>query len=373
MSAYIEIALDTTAPAIDVGEPTGLDAGATLRITASSPDLDLASLTAVVTGFGGTYPMDYAAGEFSLALPVDFVGGLYQIQITSADDVGNTRLVLVPVTIRSAGRAGVVQASTFKVGVIAHRETEVVGVSGGSVHTRPPAPAVKLTYYQEVMRTPGLISYWRLAESGPTEFLARDERDVFDGTYFNGVQGVPSLLPSDSADKAWQITASDDNIHFNDTAYGFPGRAPFSVEFLYKPDGTPTPDTPLVARAFATGGWGICVGTDGALEVFRNNVGQSGPDPASTVQSGGAPLADGITRHIVYTYDGTNSTFYFDGVLQSPVAHPLSVFDNGELRIGRVPAFSGSGGLGIYDELSIYSTALNASRVALHYSATGLS
>jgi hypothetical protein len=267
-------------------------------------------------------------------------------------------------------------SSSFGVGI--------VGVSGGTVHmTTPP-----LTYYQEVMRTPGLLAYWRLAEGGPTDptgFVAFDDKGENSATYFNtfgpaaGTQGQPSTLPSDPADRSWRANDTDDRVHLSGDNFGFAGRVPFSVEFLFNadPPGLGEPGAiegmSVVSRAFSTGGWGLCTGTDPtALEVFRNDLAHAGPNVATTVQSGGSPLLVGHTTHIVYVYDGTNSIFYFNGALQSSTPHPLDVVASGGLTFGRAPAISNFAALGRYDEVAIYNEALDASRVTLHYSASGL-
>ncbi len=84
---------------------------------------------------------------------------------------------------------------------------------------------------------------------------------------------------------------------------------------------------------------------------------------------GGAPVVIGKWTHIVLTYDGTNSTFYADGVQVRKDAVPSYLANNGaeDLILGQGPATGQSPFDGYIDELAIYNYPLSAAQVAAHY------
>jgi hypothetical protein len=78
-------------------------------------------------------------------------------------------------------------------------------------------------------------------------------------------------------------------------------------------------------------------------------------------------ITTGVYHHLVGTYDGTTSKFYFDGSLVGSTTTTFSANTTDAIQVGSSPYNDYHPGY--VDEVAIYSTALSASRVTAHYNA----
>ncbi|MGA9777554.1 MAG: LamG-like jellyroll fold domain-containing protein [Verrucomicrobiia bacterium] len=93
---------------------------------------------------------------------------------------------------------------------------------------------------------------------------------------------------------------------------------------------------------------------------MRPNPGYVGAGPAVTV---------GQWTHLVISYDGTNATFYVNGVAYNTYAIPQFLVNDGaeNLVMGEGPATGFAPYDGYIDEVAIYNYALSAAQVTNHY------
>ena len=116
--------------------------------------------------------------------------------------------------------------------------------------------------YQDTILDSGASGYWRLGEGSGT--TASDVLNANAGTYENGtVLGRPGALAGD-ADTAASFDAGDDDVQGPD-AFGYPGRAAFSVEFWLDPSTAgQNAWRPIVAKQSGTqssrDGWAVWLG-----------------------------------------------------------------------------------------------------------------
>jgi hypothetical protein len=222
----------------------------------------------------------------------------------------------------------------------------------------PPPPT---SAYATKVLSDGPVAYWRLGElSGTT---ASDSAGANKGTYVNGpTLGAPSLLGSDSANKATTFDGVNDYVTVNDSA-GLSQAAKVSVEAWIKPGAVP-----------AAGGWASVLTKREAYTIQFN-----GPRLEFTVMQGGgtrkraqAPagaVVAGQVYHVVGTYDGTTARLYLNGTEAAnlPLTGAIGVNANA-LVLG---SWDGSSEryTGTIDDAAVYPAALTAAQVKAHFDA----
>jgi len=87
----------------------------------------------------------------------------------------------------------------------------------------------------------------------------------------------------------------------------------------------------------------------------------------------GGSVSTGNWHHLVGTFDGTNMRLYIDHGLIDTLSNPGSINSSGmDLNIGRRGTLDDSFSDGLIDEVRIYSRALTADEIYLHYLAGAL-
>lgn len=242
------------------------------------------------------------------------------------------------------------------------------GNAGNAVAAAPSFTACA-AYRDMILRSQGLLSYWRLGEAtGAT--TAADAVGSRTGTYTGGaVLGAPGSLTREN-DTAVTFDGADDHVALGD-AYDFAGTAPFTVEawvnrtsaFEDRWRKVITKDSVASPRS----GWGMGVvasGDPGANRfVFDRfvNGGYSGVRSTTvTVPS--------RWYYVVTTYDGATLRMYVDGVLEASTATTSALPDTTTpLRIGGISDSAWEFFPGSIDEVAIYGRALQASEVSWRY------
>jgi Concanavalin A-like lectin/glucanases superfamily len=230
------------------------------------------------------------------------------------------------------------------------------------------------------------VAYYRLEEANASPTAADSSGNAFDGfityvTQSDGTTvfpqlGVPGLF-TNSALFAPSTGVGQGHIDvpvnstINPTTDGTTG-APFSAEMwalaTTQPGGF---ETPLDDSSFFnepppygnSGGWNFYQ-TPGPASTWsfslRPNPGFVGNGPAVVI---------GQWTHLVLTYDGTNTTFYVNGVAVGTYAVPQFLVNSGtaDLLFGYGPATGQGPFSGQLDEVAIYNYALTFNQVTNHY------
>jgi Concanavalin A-like lectin/glucanases superfamily/Immunoglobulin domain len=223
-------------------------------------------------------------------------------------------------------------------------------------------PATKS--YADTVKADNPVSYWRLDEPANAT-TAADSADSNPGDYLNGVTlGVPGALVGD-----------------NDTAAGFTATNQTKVDVPFTP-ALNTPQFTVELWAKVTGG----SGTYRSPLTSRADLPQRGyifyAEPGNTWQFwtgngvgtgwdviAGPAVQDNIWAHLAGVYDGTNQSFYVNGVLAGSAPAGFAPNDENGLRIGG-GATEGDGDFffqGDIDDVSFYDKALSEDRILAHY------
>jgi hypothetical protein len=216
-------------------------------------------------------------------------------------------------------------------------------------------------YGDLVLAHPALVGYWRLGEaSGPFEDLAGavDLTAGYDGG-MPGNRGYTSLLAS-GADASWRSAAGGVVGAATDDFF-FDGTAPFSVEFLYHREGTPTAGANM-SRQHDTNSsdlWSFVQRADGTVRFIRG----------STISTAAAGWVNGTTYHVCGTYDGANMRFYRSATLiGGPTAAGSRNGGTGGISASalRIGPGAGLGYTFVVDEFAIYSDDLDLATIQAH-------
>jgi hypothetical protein len=218
-------------------------------------------------------------------------------------------------------------------------------------------------YATTVLATSGLLSYWRLGESGSAT-TAADSKGTNSGSYVSlPTLGVGGAISGDSN------TAAQFN---GTTTYATAARqiqGDFSIEFWFKStQGVGTNDS----------WWGnaglVDAESSGAQNDFGSSLRSDGkivagigtPDVSVVSPAGG--YNNGAWHHVVFTRTQTTGlmTLYVDGAsVGSATGSTLSLTATPTISFGRVNG--GSLLAGTMDEIAVYTTPLSAATVLDHY------
>lgn len=223
----------------------------------------------------------------------------------------------------------------------------------------PPDPE---TSYRASVLADGPIAYWRLAEASGSD-AADESGGGHAAAYENGVAlGQPSALASDSGDHAVVLDGVDDRLDAGDAAGAFDfGASDFSVEAWVKT--TQAGDEVIAGKG---GDWALDVTGDGGHEGRARLTLSDGA--SSTVAYSSVAVDDGVWHHVVAAvHRGAGVTVFVDGSAGTAVTDATSgvLASGASLLIGAGPggpAFGGS-----VDDVAVYSSALDAGRVVVHW------
>ncbi len=243
------------------------------------------------------------------------------------------------------------------------------------------------TDYPTTVLADNPVAYYRLEEANGSDTVADSSPNDFTGfvTYSPQADNVtifPQLgIPGIDTNAALFATSTgimqgNIDVPVNSTINpvlpdGITG-APFSVELWVQSSLQPGNfEVPLDDSSdFGqpppfnnSAGWNIYETASPATWSYsmRPSPGYVGSGPAVVV---------GQWAHLVLTYDGTNATFYVNGVVGiAPIAIPQFLANNGaeDLKFGEGPATGFAAYDGAIDEVAIYNYPLSAIQVANHY------
>jgi concanavalin A-like lectin/glucanase superfamily protein len=219
------------------------------------------------------------------------------------------------------------------------------------------SPPSTSSYSQQVLGASGLVSYWRLDETGGT--VAGDKLGANPGAYDGPWLGAHGLIPTDS-----------------DTAAGFNG---VSDRVVVPADGSLSPTGALSIEAIAKGSdlrgslvrrlgsYELRMQSDGAVlfRVWIGGVAQSLESPPGSVQTG-------ATYHLVGTYDGSTLRIYRNGAQIASRAQTGAMTSAGNDLVLGYNDYANTYFPGTIDDVAFYSRALDAATVDLHATLAGL-
>ena len=225
--------------------------------------------------------------------------------------------------------------------------------SATTLVTQPPP-----TGYKAAVVADSPVSYWRLGEASGT--AAADERGTNAGIYANSpTLGQPSLLLTDSTDKAVAFDGTNDNVRVANSAT-LALSSPLSLEVWIKPASLPASGS---FASILTKAESYSLQFNGPRLEFT--IMQNGNRRRLQAPSGA--IVAGQTYHVVGTYDGTTQRLYVNGtqVASAPLTGPASSNGNA-LYIG---SWDGAHEFfkGTIDEAAVYGATLSPARVSTHY------
>ncbi|MGI8779926.1 MAG: LamG domain-containing protein, partial [Solirubrobacteraceae bacterium] len=222
--------------------------------------------------------------------------------------------------------------------------------------------------YRDVVGDDDPVSYWRLGETAGT--AAADQQAANAGTYV----GSPALnrtgAPAGDADRSPLFNGTTQYVNVPDSAsLDTLGNAGITLEIWAKRSSTTgTTDINLFSKGCDAAELTINA-TSGLVQFWKSCVVNTAPLATSTAAG---DIDDTEWHHIVATKAGTTSKLYVDGVDVTVIGTDSTLAaTNVALRIG---AWDSGGSLfdffpGRLDEAAVYSRALSATEVKLHYNA----
>jgi hypothetical protein len=194
----------------------------------------------------------------------------------------------------------------------------------------------------------GLVAWW------PGESNADDVVGGNNGTMQNGASYAPGFVGT-----AFSFTGTDEAVLIPYApSFNLSAMSGWTIEAWVNPASFNNSSWPTI---YAEGYWDASLGLDsgtGALDSYINNANRF-------IGSVAVPL--GQWSHVALVYDGTNRTFYVNGVFAGAGSAPGINPDNDTSCIGNVIPNESSSFNGLIDEVSIYNRALSFDEIAAIY------
>lgn len=209
------------------------------------------------------------------------------------------------------------------------------------------------THHELVLRSPGLLSYWRLGEASGN---FADQVGGKTGSATGGITyGVAGAIPT-SFDKAVTFDGTTGYIAFADTDFEFLGTAPFSVAAWVNV--AALSNTPVIlGKGAGVEGWRLEHTSIGQV-LFRRQT------TAGNDSSTAAPLRIGAWVHVAGVYDGTTVRVFTGVRAGSGAASTRSLIHNTDpFTIGSLAGSATRFVSGSVDEVAIWNRALGRSEI----------
>jgi len=219
------------------------------------------------------------------------------------------------------------------------------------------------TPYRDVVLADAPAAYWRLGEAQGASTAVDQASSPDNGTYTN----TPTLGQwgplSGDPDRAARFDGAGSFVDVPDASKLKPATA-FSVEAWVK---TTASNGVIVDKPYSAGS-SVSYSLSVALGKAKAAVNLAGG--AYSVSSS-ASINDGNWHYLVATLSGSTLSVYVDAGAAATVTTNGSAlqYSTQRLQIGRFDASGGSYLSGTVDEVAVYSTALNSTKISAHYAA----
>lgn len=217
--------------------------------------------------------------------------------------------------------------------------------------------------YAQAVEADRPVAYWRFDEPSGATVIDRigGLSAVVEGTGFSRVAGAVN-----DGDAALQFDGSTSRVEIGDV-FRFGGTAAYSIEvWARRPEVTDQVRWLIDRRTSTTpsDGWHLYTGLDFTLHARITAATEQGY--ATSDQ-----FVPGVWRHIVATFDGSDTALYIDGtyrggMLASQIGGGAGALVFGDLVSRQFYKFDGA-----LDEIALYDYALTAPRIRAHYAASG--
>ncbi len=194
----------------------------------------------------------------------------------------------------------------------------------------------------------GLVAWW------PADGNAFDISGTNNGMLENGVTYAPGMVGM-----AFSFAGTNEEVLIPySTVTDLSAMAGWTIEAWINPASFTNSSWPTIySKGFWDASLGLNKGT-GKLESWINNTSQ-------LIGTTALPL--GQWSHVALVYDGTNRTFYVNGVFAGTGNAPHINPDNDTSTIGNVYPNENASFNGEIDEVSLYNTALSSAEIASIY------
>lgn len=277
------------------------------------------------------------------------------LQRSSSSDFSSPTTIPLAANVQSYADTTVSSGTTYWYRVRAE-SGDTSSAWSNAVSATPPSA----TSYASVVSADAPVSWWRLGES--SGIVAADVQGANGGTYVGSpTLGATSLLPTATANGAVAFNGRSNSVRVAD-ANSLDLTSAITLEAWIKP-----------ARIPSSGSFASVLTKPEAYSLQFNGtrleftVMQSGM--RRRLQLAAGAIVTGTTYHVVATYDGANQRFYVNGTqvtsraqtgAATVTANPLTIasWDGGSEWFN-----------GTVDEVAVYRTVLDATRVRAHYDA----
>jgi large repetitive protein len=337
----------------DVAGNVGLSTANTFTFTSADITPPAVTLTTPAEGSSTSNPTPTLSGAAGTA-----PGDLPTVTVKIWAGITPSGPPLQTHTTTASGGTWSVTSAPLAEGTYAAR-AEQLDSAGNDGLSNPRSFTIGTTYRDEVLAD-NARGYWRLGETGGT--VAADETGTNPGTYLNGVAlGQPDALTADT-NTAASFDGVDDMVSVPSNA-SLNATSGVTVEAWVKRTRSGAWQN-IVAKpgsgAAAAQNYALWINTLNQPVVYIGNG-------SSTVSVTAPTAIDTNWHHLAATYDEATARLYVDGVLRGSVNSTLQLTANSQpLTIGRSTDSLRIFG-GLIDEPAVYTTALSASRIQVHY------
>lgn len=236
----------------------------------------------------------------------------------------------------------------------------------------PYCPTGSPDYCDAVALTSGIMSWWRMGDSGNTltDVFGNVNLNITSGSgaVIRGVSGAP--LAGDATNTAWTKQASNQGYPGNNAPsnYRFVGNAPFSLEFWVNYENVSsygwmfaTSSSNGTAFGILAGYEGVYGSTNGVTQCIRSGTTIQTVNPVN------------VWLYMVCTYDGSTLRLYKNTVqadsASSTMAIAASQSNNNIDMLNNSSICCPTYPIATMDEVALYNRALSPSEIQAHYQA----
>lgn len=215
--------------------------------------------------------------------------------------------------------------------------------------------------YVDMVVADAPLFYWRLGESSGT-VAADASGNGRTGTYVGSpTLSIASLLPGATENTAVDFNSSSKYVQIADAAWM--DVSVVTIEAWVKTSSVGTNQV-ILSRHTGSGNDAYFVRADVTTGYFSGGVYIGG---VLKLFTSAANICDGITHHIVFTYDGVAAELYVDGLRVLRTAQTGNIDAVTQAIRVAVSALGLSPFTGTIDEVAVYGRALSSQEIRNHY------